>query len=51
MKEEEYLVAIRCCVCGSLLHDGDVLWATEAGVLNTDIGNPYCDRCLPTEKE
>ena len=50
MRNEEYHSAIECFTCKKKLHDSEVIYATENGILNTDVGNPYCDRCLPEEK-
>jgi len=40
----------QCITCGVWIHEGDVILATEDGRLTTDIGDPYCDACLPEEK-
>lgn len=44
--EEEYL----CHECDGALTEDEVIWATADGVLTMN-GNPYCDACLPEEKE
>ena len=37
--------------CGVWIDADEVNWATKDGQLNTDIGFPYCDACLPEEVE
>lgn len=44
--DEEY----SCHECDTNLTEDEVIWATEDGVLTMN-GNPYCDACLPEEKE
>ena len=44
--EKEY----SCHECDTDLTEDDVIWATADGVLTMN-GNPYCDGCLPEEKE
>ena len=39
----------QCVTCNMWIHEGDVILATEDGKLTTDIGDPYCDTCLPME--
>ena len=45
-EEKEY----SCHECDTDLTEDDVIWATADGVLTMN-GNPYCDGCLPEEKE
>jgi hypothetical protein len=44
--EKEY----SCHECDTDLTEDEVTWATADGVLTMN-GNPYCDGCLPEEKE
>jgi len=37
--------------CGIWIDADEVNWATKNGQLNADIGYPYCDACLPEEKD
>ena len=39
----------QCHTCGVWIHEGEVLLATKDGKLSTDLGDPYCDTCLPAE--
>ena len=39
----------QCHICGVWIHEGDVVMATKDGKLTTDLGDPYCDTCLPDE--
>ena len=41
----------RCESCGEWVDADDAVWATEDGRLNTDSGKPYCDGCVPEEKD
>ena len=45
-----YHTEYKCFGCGTWLHEDEVIWATTDGVLNTDLGNAYCDSCLPKEE-
>ena len=45
-EEKEY----SCHECDTDLTEDEVTWATDDGVLTMN-GNPYCDGCLPEEKE
>ena len=47
---EEDEAEYSCHECDTDLTEDDVIWATEDGVLTMN-GNPYCDACLPEEKE
>ena len=38
---------MRCRECGKPLNEDEVLWATEEGDLNSDVGHPWCDECIP----
>lgn len=38
-----------CVDCGTGLLDDDVVWSDGAGVLSTDVGDPYCTGCVPDE--
>jgi hypothetical protein len=44
--EEEF----SCHECDGSLTEDEATWATADGVLTMN-GNPYCDACLPEEKE
>ena len=44
--EEEF----SCYECDGSLTEDEATWATADGVLTMN-GNPYCDACLPEEKE
>ena len=39
----------QCAGCSQEITEDEVIWATKDGVLNTDIGLPWCDTCLPEE--
>jgi len=40
-----------CCVCGTDIHEEEVIWATPDGRLTVDYGEPYCQHCLPPEPD
>ena len=37
------------CKCGDWIDEDEVIWAKPNGELNTDVGDPYCEVCLPEE--
>lgn len=41
---------LSCHECDGGLTEDEAIWATADGVLTMN-GNPYCDACLPEEKE
>jgi hypothetical protein len=47
---EEDEKEFSCHECDTDLTEDEVTWATDDGVLTMN-GNPYCDGCLPEEKE
>ena len=47
---EEDEEEISCHECDGSLTEDEAIWATVDGVLTMN-GNPYCDACLPEEKE
>lgn len=40
---------MRCSVCGNVLDEEEVVWATKSGILTATYGRPFCTSCLPAE--
>lgn len=40
-----------CHGCGATLDESEINWARPDGSLSVDDGDPYCDACLPAERD
>lgn len=46
---EVYKTNVHCAKCHALVDDEEAVWVTKDGVLNTDLGDPYCVGCVPPQ--